>query len=522
MREKEGVSSNGRTLVSKTSNLGSSPSAPAMTSHRTQIKKVKLKKIDAIRALGVEPYPALADKPLAIAAVHKRFEELVISQKKSRIAGRVMARREHGGSTFVDLYDGSGKIQLHFKQDILTPDTYAFFLAHIDIGDFIETFGSFFITRRGEQTQEVHEYRMLAKALLPLPEKWHGLSDTEERFRKRHLDLLMNEKVREVFVRRSVIVKAMREFLESDGFMEVETPILQTVPGGAIARPFKTKLNALRMDLYLRVAPELYLKRLLVGGFEKVYEIGRCFRNEGMDATHNPDFTMMECYAAYENDAHMMARVENLMRFIIARTHPSGHLQIEREGKMIDFQGAFATVEFKALIRKYADIDYDTATAGEMATKAKALKVAVPKGAGKGKIADELYKTLARPHILHPTFLVRHPLELSPLAKRAPDDSSKAARFQLVVGGMEIANGYAELNDPQEQYARFKAQAALAKKGDKEAQPIDMEFVEALEQGMPPAAGLGIGIERLVALFCDMHSVREVMLFPTMRPKRNI
>lgn len=490
-----------------------------MISNLAQIKKVKLKKADALRAVGVEPYPALSERPLAISAAQKRFEELVISQKKSRIAGRIMARREHGGSTFLDLYDGSGKIQLHFKQDILTPDTYGFFLTHINIGDFIETFGSFFITRRGEQTQEVHEYSLLAKALLPLPEKWHGLSDTDERFRKRHLDLLMNEKVREVFVRRSIIVKALREFLESDGFMEVETPILQTLPGGAIARPFKTKLNALRMDLYLRVAPELYLKRLLVGGFDKVYEIGRCFRNEGMDATHNPDFTMMECYAAYENDAHMMARVENLMRFIVAKTDPAAHLQIKREGKMIDFQGAFSVVEFKALILKYAGIDYDAATAGDMAKKAKELKVAVPKGAGKGKIADELYKTLARPHIFHPTFLVRHPLELSPLAKQTQDDPSKAARFQLVAGGMEVANGYAELNDPQEQYMRFKAQAAFARKGDKEAQPVDMEFVEALEQGMPPAAGLGIGIERLVALLTDMHSVREVMLFPTMKPK---
>ncbi len=491
-----------------------------MTSNLAQIKKVKLKKADALRELGVDPYPALREKPLAVSLIQKRFEEFVISQKKSRIAGRIMARREHGGSAFVDLYDGSGKIQLHFKQDILTPDAYAFFLAHIDIGDFIETYGSFFITRRGEQTQEVHEYALLAKALLPMPEKWHGLSDTDERFRKRHLDLLMNEKVREVFVQRSVIVKALRSFLNDEGFMEVETPILQALPGGAIARPFKTKLNALRMDLYLRVAPELYLKRLLVGGFEKVYEIGRCFRNEGMDATHNPDFTMMECYAAYENEAHMMASVESLMRFIIAQTHPSGHLQVEREGKMIDFQGAFGVVEFKNLILKYAGIDYDAATLGEMIKKAKELKVAVPKGAGKGKIADELYKTLARPHIFHPTFLVRHPLELSPLAKQTPDDPSKAARFQLVAGGMEIANGYAELNDPQEQYARFKTQAALAKKGDKEAQPVDMEFVEALEYGMPPATGLGIGIERLVALLTGMHSVREVMLFPTMRQKK--
>lgn len=492
-----------------------------MASQLDQIRKGKLKKAEALRAAGHDPYPEVAHPTTAIALIQRQFDELVVKQRTLYIAGRVMARREHGGSAFVDIFDGTGKLQLHFKQDLLKPDVYKFFLDHVDIGDFIQSFGSFFITRRGEQTQEVHEFTLLSKALLPLPEKWHGLSDTEERFRKRYLDLLMNEQVRDVFVKRSVAVKALREFLEGEGFMEVETPILQTVAGGAIARPFKTKLNALRMDLFLRVAPELYLKRLIVGGFPKVYEIGRCFRNEGMDATHNPDFTMMECYAAYEGYAEMMARVERMIRHIIARVRPEAHMQIEREGKMIDFQGAFDMVRFSDLLKKYTGLDYDTATVAEMAKKAKQLKVDIPKGAGKGKIADELYKTLARPHVLHPTFLTHHPLELSPLAKQAKDGAvPKAARFQLIVGGMEVANGYSELNDPAEQLARFKEQEQLKKKGDEEAQERDMEFVEALEYGMPPAAGLGVGIERLVALLTDMHSVREVMLFPTMRPKK--
>ncbi|MBI1754918.1 lysine--tRNA ligase [Candidatus Azambacteria bacterium] len=490
-----------------------------MASNLKHIRKIKLEKIKALRKSGHEPYPEMQSKRLAIFAVQKQFDELVVGQKKYYVAGRVMARREHGGAAFVDLHDGSGKLQLHFKQDLLKPDAYKFFLDFVDIGDFIEAYGSFFITRRGEQTQEVHEFAVLSKALLPLPEKWHGLSDVDERFRKRYLDLLMNEKVREVFVKRSLIVKTLREFLEGEGFMEVETPILQAVPGGAIARPFKTKLNAMRMDLYLRVAPELYLKRLLVGGFEKVYEIGRQFRNEGMDATHNPDFTMMECYAAYENDTDMMARTERMMRHIISQTHPSAHLQVEWEGKTIDFQGAFAVVGFNELLKKHTGIEYDAATVAQMVKRAKELKVEVPKGAGKGKIADELYKTLARPHIIYPTFLVHHPIELSPLAKQKQNDPTKAARFQLIAGGMEIANGYSELNDPEQQRARFKAQVALAKKGDEEAQPADEEFAEALEYGMPPSAGLGVGVERLVVLLTGMHSVREVMLFPTMKPK---
>lgn len=473
-----------------------------------------------MRSRGTEPYPEARRTPTPIQAALKQFEELVVSQKKLYIAGRVMARREHGAATFVDLYDGTGKIQAHFKQDALGVDMYKFFLDFIDIGDFIESSGPFFITRKGEQTQEAYEFTLLSKALLPLPEKWHGLSDTDERFRKRYLDLLMNEEVRDVFSKRSLIVKSLRQFLDMEGFMEVETPILQTVPGGAIARPFKTKINALGMDMYLRVAPELYLKRLLVGGFHKVYEIGRCFRNEGMDSTHNPDFTMMECYTAYESSADMMARTERMVRHIVSAVHPSSHLQVEWQGKTIDFQGSFDIAEFCDLLKKTAGVDYDAATAAQMAKKAKELGVEIPKGAGKGKIADEIYKALVRPQLIRPTFLVHHPLELSPLARRAQNHSGQAARFQLIAGGLEIANGYSELNDPLEQRERFKQQAALAKKGDQEAQRADEEFVEALEYGMPPAAGLGVGIERLVALLTDMHSIREVMLFPTMRPKK--
>ena len=511
-------------LSPKQKTPGSSPGAPAlrnMAVNLNKIRKLKLQKVEALKKSGVEPYPEISRRNVSIAEAKKQFDEYVVSQKKVWLAGRVIAKREHGGSTFVNIFDGTGTIQIYFKQDLLGPDTYKFFLDYVDVGDVVESHGPLFITRRGEQTQEVCDFRVLAKALLPLPEKWHGLADVDERYRKRYLDLLMNEEVRSIFIKRSKIVKALRSFLESEGFMEVETPILQDIPGGAIARPFQTKLNALKLDLYLRVAPELYLKRLLVGGFEKVYEIGRCFRNEGMDATHNPDFTMMECYAAYKNYRDFMKMTERMMRHIIAQVMPEQSLQLERDGKIIYFQNAFEIVEFKDLLKKYANIDYDAMTQAQMLKKATQLCVKIPKGSGKGKIADEIYKDLIRPRLIQPTFVINHPLELSPLAKRiegGEDDS--VARFQLLAAGMEVVNAYSELNDPTEQMDRFKEQEKMRRGGDKEAQKTDRDFVTALEYGMPPAAGLGVGIERLVALLTGAHAIREVMLFPTMKPKK--
>src|SRR3989344_3483469 len=492
-----------------------------MATNLSKIKKVKAGKVASLRANGIEPYPEMKETITPIMAVLKQFDEFAVSQKKGRIAGRIIAKREHGGATFIDLFDGTAKIQAHYKQDILGPDEYRFCIDYIDIGDFVESSGPFFITRRGEQTQEVYAFSLIAKALMPLPEKWHGLADVDERFRKRYLDILMNEDVRKIFVKRAVIMKALRDFLDDEGFMEVETPILQAVAGGAIALPFKTRLNALKMDLFLRVAPELYLKRLLVGGYPKVYEIGRCFRNEGMDATHNPDFTMMECYSAYKNYRDFMKMTERMMRHIISQVMPEQNLQIERDGKVIYFQNAFETVEFKDLLKKYANIDYDAMTQAQMLKKAAQLRVKIPKGSGKGKIADEIYKDLIRPNFIQPTFVINHPLELSPLAKRIEDsEDDSVARFQLLVAGMEVVNAYSELNDPMEQMERFKEQEKMRRSGDKEAQKTDRDFVTALEYGMPPAAGLGVGIERLAALLTGAHAIREVMLFPTMKPKR--
>src|SRR3989338_689575 len=397
----------------------------SMRTGLAKVKKVKLQKIEALDKRGVAAYPDIKHRPTEIAEVKKRFDELVISQKKVRVAGRIMAKREHGGSTFVSVNDGSGTLQLYMKQDLLGVDRYQFFLDYFDVGDFVESSGPVFITRRGEQTQEAHEFSLLAKAVAPLPEKWHGLAAVDERYRKRYLDLLMNEDVRAIFLKRSRAVKAMRDFLEADGFLEVETPILQTIPGGAIAEPFKTRLNALRMDLYLRVAQELYLKRLLVGGFPKVYEIGRCFRNEGMDATHNPDFTMMECYAAYKNYQDFMDMTEKLIKSLITDVLPGSGFQIERDGHIIGFQQKFARTEMTELIKKHTGIDYDILSVSELIKEAKKLKIKIPKGAGKGKIADEIYKEMVRPHFVQPTFVINHPIELSPLAKKLADNPAK-------------------------------------------------------------------------------------------------
>lgn len=488
-----------------------------------EIKKVKLEKSEALKKQGVSLYPASTDRSVSIFEVKKNFDEIVSSEKEVVLAGRIMTKREHGGSTFCDIYDGTDKVQVYFKKNEIGAEKYQNFLDNFDIGDFIETKGGFFETKRGEKTQLVKSFKILSKALLPLPEKWHGLTDVEERYRKRYLDVLMNKDVKDKFVKRSQIIKSLREFLDKDGFLEVETPILQTIPGGALAEPFKTHLNALDLDLYLRIAPELYLKRLLVGGFEKVYEIGRCFRNEGMDATHNPDFTMLECYAAYKDYNDFMKMTEDLILHVVSQTN-NGLLEIEyqkKDGKKekIDFKGPYPKIEFTELLKDYAKIDYDALTEEELLKKAGELKIDIPKGSNKGKIADEIYKDLVRPNIVQPIFMINHPIELSPLAKKIENDSSKVERFQLVVAGLEIVNAFSELNDPQDQLERFKEQEKNAKKGDQESLRMDADFIEALEYGMPPAAGLGLGVERLVALLTDSHHVREVILFPTMRPK---
>ena len=481
------------------------------------IRGERIKKLEALLERGEHAYPAETARTNSIAEIRKKFAALAKNKKPIIAAGRMMAKREHGGAMFLDVRDGSGTIQAYFKKDVLG-DEYERALETIDIGDFIEVEGTLFKTKKEEQTVEVSRWAMLAKSLRPLPEKWHGLQDVEERFRRRYLDLVMNEEVRRRFETRAKIVKVIRAFHEERGFLEVETPMLHPIPGGALARPFATHHNALDIDLYLRVAPELYLKRLLVGGYERVYEMGKSFRNEGIDAGHNPEFTELECYAAYWDENDMMEFVENL--FVALGKEFGKKQEIMADGKKIVFKKPFTRISFKDLLARYALIsDYDGETRDSIATRAKQFGIDAAPHESKSKIADEIYKKICRPYLVQPTFVINHPLELSPLAKKRRDNPEEVRRFQLIAGGSELTNGFAELNDPIDQKERFLAQERERERGEEEAMRIDEDYVEALEYGMPPAAGLGIGIDRVVMLLTDTKNIREVVLFPTLRPK---
>lgn len=482
-----------------------------------ELKKIRLKKLEAIKKSQTSPYPEKTKRTHQIEEAIKNFNALSSAKKEVILAGRIKSLRGHGGSTFLDIEDGTGKIQSFFRKDRLGEKGYQFFLGNFDIGDFIEIRGILFKTKKGEKTIEASDFKMLAKSLLPLPEKWHGLQDQEERFRKRYLDLLFNPAVKKKFEIRSQIIKEIREFLEKEGFLEVETPILQPIYGGAKAKPFKTHLNALDIDLYLRISPELYLKRLLVGGFEKVYEIGKCFRNEGVDRFHNPDFTMLEFYWAYADYKDLMKLTEKLFENLIKKVF--GKPEIQYEGKKINFKTPFQRVEFDQLLKKYTEINLEEINLESLKKEAKKLEIKFEENAGKAEVADEIYKKACLPKIWEPTFVINHPKESFPLAKALENNPKKLANFQLIVGSWELVNAFSELNDPQEQKKRFEEQEKFFKAGFEEAQRMDKDFIEALEYAMPPAAGFGMGIDRLTALLTDSHSLREVILFPTMRPK---
>jgi lysyl-tRNA synthetase class 2 len=430
------------------------------------LRKVRLEKLRNLEKAGINPYPAEISRTHTNKEALDNFKKL--KNKKITLVGRIRSVREHGGSTFCHIEDGSTEIQIYLKKDKVGDKQYKLFLENIDIGDFIEATGTLFKTKKGETTLDVSNWRIIAKSLLPLPGEWYGLEDVEERYRKRYLDLVLNKEIRSKFVRRSEIIKGIRKFLDENGFLEVETPMLQTMAGGTIARPFKTHLNALNMDLYLRIAPELYLKRLLVGGFERVYELNRNFRNEGMDREHNPEFTMIEFYAAYWDYNQMMDFTEKLLKTLDKKI----------------FKGKFKKVEYEKIVGKKDD--------------------------------KEVFAK-----IKEPTFVMNHPTEISPLAKKLDKNPKKVARFQLIVNGLEIANGWSEINSPLDQAERFRAQEAKREKGDQEAHQYDKDYIEALEYGMPPAAGIGIGIDRLVTLLTNSKTLREIILFPTMKPKND-
>jgi len=482
-----------------------------------EIRKNRLKKLESFQCAGILAYPEKTKRTHRISEAIEDFNSLFKSKKEIILVGRIKSLRGHGGSTFLDIEDGTGKIQAFLRKDRVGESSYKLFLDNFDIGDFIEVRGILFKTKKGEKTIETSDFKILAKSLLPLPEKWHGLTDTEERFRKRYLDLIFNKEIKEKFELRSKIIREIRKFLDQEGFLEVETPILQPIYGGAKALPFKTHLNALDFDLYLRIAPELYLKRLLVGGFEKVYEIGRCFRNEGMDRSHNPDFTLLEFYWAYADHKELMKLTERMFESVLKNVF--GTLKIKYENKEINFKPPWQRIEFDQFFKKYTKINLEEINVEVLKKEAKKLGIEIPKGAGKAEIADEIYKKYCRPKIWEPTFIIHSPLGLFPLAKQLPENHQKLATIQLMVAGWEMINAFAELNDPIEQKKRFEEQEKSFKEGLEEAQRLDEDFIEALEYGMPPSAGFGMGIDRLVVLLTDSHSLREVILFPTMKPK---
>jgi lysyl-tRNA synthetase class 2 len=482
-----------------------------------ELIKIREKKLERIKKELINPYPLRAKRTYTISEAIENFGKLSKTKEEIFLVGRVRSLRTHGGLTFFHIEDGTGKIQVLIRKNKVGESAYEFFLDNFDIGDFVEVRGNLMKTKTGEKTLEISDFKILAKSLRPLPEKWHGLKDVEERYRKRYLDLIFNPEVREKFVLRSKIVYEIRKFLEKEGFLEVETPILQPVYGGARAKPFKTHLNALNLDLYLRIAPELYLKRLLVGGFEKVFEMGKCFRNEGIDKFHNPDFTSLEFYWAYADYKDMMRLTERMILTIVKNIFKK--TKVEYQGKEINFKTPWPRVEFDILFRKETKVDYDTYNREALFKKAKEMGLEIEGKAPKFEIADQIFKKKIRPKIWQPTFVIHFPLGFQTLAKALDKNPKRLANFQLIVGGVELVNGFSELNDPVEQRIRFEEQQKLLKEGYGEAHPFDEDFLEALEYGMPPAAGFGMGIDRLVMILTDSHSLREVILFPTMRPK---
>jgi lysyl-tRNA synthetase class 2 len=434
------------------------------------------------------------------------------TESRHRVAGRLIARRGHGKAAFLDLRDGSGQIQLHARTDVLGPDSHER-LVHLDLGDIIGVEGVAFRTKRGELSLRVDGWELLAKSLRPPPDKYHGLEDVETRYRRRELDLMANAETRELFRIRARLIVEVRSWLEQHGFLEVETPILQPLYGGALARPFTTHHNALDRDLYLRIATELYLKRCVVGGIDRVYELGKDFRNEGISHKHNPEFTMLEFYEAYADYEETAHRLENLVSRVAARV--LGTTKIERDGVEIDLAPPWRRISLREAILERTGLDIvEHPSREQLAT---AMDSKPDPAEGWGKLVDGLLGKEVEPHLIQPTFVRDYPVELSPFAKVSRTDPGMVERWEAFLGGIEIANSFTELNDPDEQRRRFEQQAEELRRGDEEAQPFDEAFVEALEQGMPPTGGVGLGIDRLVMILTGANSLRETILFPAMR-----
>jgi len=488
-----------------------------MSSRLERITSQKLESLNRIRGKGINPYPHCYHPSHAIKEAVALFEQGGKAESIS-LAGRIMARRSMGKMVFADIRDGSGKIQLCFRYDLLGKEEFEL-LDEIDIGDIIGAEGRLFRTKAGEITLEVSHFTMLCKSLRPLPEKWHGLADVEKRYRKRYLDLISNEETRNMFILRSKIITAIRNFLDSHGFVEVETPVLQPEAGGATAIPFITHYNVLDNDFYLRIALELHLKRLIVGGFDKVYEVGRAFRNEGISVKHNPEFTLLECYQAYSDYNDMMSLVEKMVSDVAREV--LGDTKISINGNTINLAPPWQRVYLRDAIKNYCEIDFeDYPDATSLRAKMEEKGMEVDPNKGRGKLIDELISTFVEPNLVQPTFLIDYPVEMSPLAKRKRGNERLVERFEGFINGMEIANAFTELNDPIDQRERFK-QRMREKVRNEEVEVADEDFLEALEYGMPPTGGLGIGIDRLVMLLTGQSSIREVILFPQLKTKQD-
>lgn len=483
----------------------------SMAKRSETVREIRLEKLRKLQDLGIDPYPSkYREQIVPIAQAREALN------KEIAVAGRIKAWRKHGASIFADVADQSGRIQLWFQSNNLGDEFDK--LELLDLGDFIGAKGQVVKTKAGETTVDVKSFTLLAKSLRPLPSSWHGLKDLEYRHRKRYLDLLMNQEVFSGFIVRSKIVSAVRNCLDSQGFMEVEVPVLQPIAGGATAKPFITRLEALDQEFYLRIAPELYLKRLLVGGYEKIYELGKSFRNEGFSAKHNPEYTLLEIYQAYTDYYDIMELVEGLLVDVAKQV--LGKPEFTFKGKEISLKRPWRKLSMHDAILEKTGIDIGKATADEIKAYLQEHKVELERRDDMGHLIDKLFSSQVEENLIQPTFIIDLPIEVSPLAKKVPGSDKYVQRFELYIGGIEIANAYSELNDPIDQKERFIEQARKKEEGVKETHPIDEDFVEALEYGMPPAGGVGIGIDRLTLLFTDLPSLREVILFPLLKPEK--
>lgn len=493
---------------------------PAGRQELSELMQIRRNKLDEFRAAGINPFPYKYERNINASEVLKKYESIAEHQDSPEvvsIAGRIMTKRGHGKASFATIQDESGKVQIYARQDVIG-EKYELY-SKLDIGDIIGVKGHVFKTKTGETTVRVEEWTLLCKNLHPLPEKWHGLTDKELCYRERYVDLMVNPDTRDVFRKRSKVISNIRSFLESRGFMEVETPILHVLQGGAAAKPFKTHHDTLDMPLFLRIAPELYLKRIIVGGFEKVFELGRAFRNEGMSFKHNPEYTMLEVYETYVDYNDVMKMTEDMIVEVLQKA--VGSLKLEFRGEAVDFTPPFKRIPLLEALMHYGNIDIANKSDDQIRQIGKEKGIEGALEIGVGKVINELYDKFVEPNLRQPTFIIDYPIETSPLAKKKRDNDRLVERFELIVAGMEIANAFSELNDPIDQRERFNKQAELKAAGDIEAESMDEDFLRALEYGMPPTGGLGVGIDRLVMLATNSPTIRDVLFFPHMKPIQN-